>query len=99
MTGTLTAAHVNLLGGVDLFSRLDRVALARLAACVELVGYQAGEAVCRQGDPSDGLYVGARGTFAAFLTANLPDPAAPGPSDGAAAATTSVERQAALRDG
>jgi NTE family protein len=65
---TLTTAHAALLGQMDLFAGLDRVALARLAACAEPVPLAAAETVCREGDPPDGLYVVARGTFGIFTT-------------------------------
>src|SRR5919199_2330217 len=62
----LTSQHVELLRRVDLFKRLDRVALARLAACVDAVPVAAGQIVCRQGEAGDALYVVADGAFGVY---------------------------------
>jgi di/tricarboxylate transporter/CRP-like cAMP-binding protein len=62
----LTAGHVELLRRVDLFKRLDRVALARLAGCVEPVVFEAGQVVCRRGDRADALYVVTDGVFGVY---------------------------------
>jgi CRP-like cAMP-binding protein len=56
-----------LLTRVDLFARLDRVALARLAACAEALPVGRGQAVCRAGEPADGLYVITEGRFGVYL--------------------------------
>src|SRR4051794_16654336 len=64
MTETLTTAHAALLGRVDLFGTLDRIALARLAACAEPLEFTVDQDVCREGDSADGIYVVVRGTFA-----------------------------------
>ena len=60
--------HAEMLGQVDLFSRLDRVSLARLVGFTETALYADGEVVCHQGDAADGLYVVARGTFGVYVT-------------------------------
>ena len=60
---TLTPAHVEALAQVALFERLDRVALARLAACADPIDFSPGDTVCRQGDAADGLYVVLSGTL------------------------------------
>src|SRR5205814_8055248 len=62
----LSPAEAHLLTRIDLFARLDRVALARLAACAEALPIQAGEEVCRVGDLAEGLYVVAEGTFGVY---------------------------------
>lgn len=66
MNQILSLAHVDLLSRVDLFARLDRVTLAQLAAYLEPVTVAARSAVCRQGDPPDGLYIVTRGTFGVY---------------------------------
>jgi CRP-like cAMP-binding protein/di/tricarboxylate transporter len=48
---------------VDLLSQLDRVALARLAGYMVPVAFAAGDVICREGDPADGLYIVIRGTL------------------------------------
>lgn len=65
---TLTAAHAALLARVELFATLDRVALARLAACAEALRFDVDSVVCREGEPADGLYVVVRGTFGVFAS-------------------------------
>src|SRR4051794_16724408 len=62
----LTARHVELLRSVDLFKRLDRVALARLAGCVEAVPVASGQVVCRQGETGEALYIVTDGVFGAY---------------------------------
>src|SRR5712692_1051513 len=68
MSEVLTAAHAALLARVELFAKFDRIALARLAACVEPVAFEVDESVCREGDAADGLYVVVRGTYGVFAT-------------------------------
>jgi len=60
-------ARRDLLVRVDLVARLDRVALARLAAHIEPQPIEAGAVVCEQGDPSDALYIVVRGRFGVFM--------------------------------
>ncbi|MEP7003588.1 MAG: cyclic nucleotide-binding domain-containing protein [Chloroflexota bacterium] len=55
------------LRSVDLVSRLDRVALARLAGYMVPIAFAAEDVVCRQGDPADGLYIVVRGTFGVYV--------------------------------
>src|SRR5690348_16952164 len=68
MAQTLTPAHVEVLAQVELFERLDRVALARLAACADPLEFSPGETLFRQGDAADGLYVVVSGSFGIFAT-------------------------------
>src|SRR6476661_10123694 len=63
---SLIAEYVDLLGGVEMFAGLDRVALAKLAAHLEPLAVRDGEALFRQGDPPDGLYIVCRGMFGIF---------------------------------
>ena len=63
---TLNLRHAELLAHVDIFARLDRVALARLAAHVEALAVPAGAEVCREGEAGDSLYVVARGSFGVY---------------------------------
>jgi len=51
---------------VDLLSRLDRVALARLAGYMVPVTFAAGDVICNEGDPADGLYIVVSGTLGVF---------------------------------
>jgi CRP-like cAMP-binding protein len=57
-----------LLREVDLFSRLDRLALAQLAAHLEVREVQDGCTVLSSGEPGDALYVVSRGTFGVFTS-------------------------------
>jgi CRP-like cAMP-binding protein/di/tricarboxylate transporter len=57
------AARAELLASVDLFKGLDRIALAKLAANLDLVVFETGEAACVQGEPGDSLYIVARGAM------------------------------------
>ncbi|MBI2755473.1 MAG: cyclic nucleotide-binding domain-containing protein [Chloroflexi bacterium] len=68
MSEALTLEQAEMLTHVGLFAHLDRVALARLAACAEARAVGPGESVCREGDPADGLYVVSRGTFGVYLS-------------------------------
>jgi DASS family divalent anion:Na+ symporter len=53
---------------VDLLSQLDRVALARLAGYMVPLAFAAGDVICREGDPADGLYIVVRGTLGIYAT-------------------------------
>src|SRR5262249_38509210 len=64
----LSPEQARLLTRVDLFAHLERVALARLAASAQALPVQPDDEVCRQGDPADGLYVVAEGTFGVYTT-------------------------------
>jgi len=65
---SLNLRHAELLARVDIFARLDRVALARLAAHVEPRAVEAGTAVCREGEAGDSLYIVVRGHFGVYAT-------------------------------
>jgi CRP-like cAMP-binding protein len=67
MTETLTWIHAALLAWVEVFAQLDRIALARLAACVESLTFGVDATVCSEGDAADSLYVVSRGTFGVFV--------------------------------
>ena len=69
MTAPLRLDHAELLASVRLFKGLDRVALAQLAASVDPVPMADGEAVCRQGESADALYVVSQGSFGVFASA------------------------------
>lgn len=71
MSDASGTTHAELLAKVELFARLDRVTLARLAAYLEPVTLEDGASVCRQGDPGDALYIVTRGRFGVF--ASSPD--------------------------
>lgn len=64
-------AHARLLARVELFSKLDRVALAQLVAHVDRISVRDGTEVCRQGEPADSLYIVASGRFR--VLASSPD--------------------------
>src|SRR5690348_7962772 len=66
-SAVLSLPQAELLTRIDLFARLDRVALARLAACAEAVPVVPGQDLCRVGDAADALYVIASGTFGVYL--------------------------------
>lgn len=52
-----TTSLLETLSGSPLFSRLDRAARASIADDLELVSLAAGQALFRQGDPGDSLYI------------------------------------------
>src|SRR5918911_1680297 len=60
------AAH---LARVDLFSGLDRVTLAKVAASLDPVAFDDGEAACVQGQPGDSFYVISRGRLGVYVSA------------------------------
>ncbi len=64
---TVTIDEIRLLSAIDLFSGLDRVALAQLAAHLEEVRASAGATIVSQGESSDGLYVIASGELSAIV--------------------------------
>jgi len=68
VTEALNVSHADLLARVELFTALDRLALARLAASVDVVGIPAGAPVCSQGEGADALYVVFRGTCGVFVS-------------------------------
>jgi CRP-like cAMP-binding protein/di/tricarboxylate transporter len=63
----LSLPQAELLTRIDLFAHLDRVALARLAACADAMPVDTGQDVCRVGESADGLYVIAEGSFGVYL--------------------------------
>ena len=68
-SGGLTAEHAALLARVSIFEQLDRVTLARLVSFTELRRFAPHATIWRQGDPPDGLYVVAAGSFDVLLEA------------------------------
>lgn len=60
--------YAELLSRVEIFATLDRVSLARLAAQLEPVAVSSGEAVFREGDEPDGLYIVTRGQFGLYAS-------------------------------
>ena len=56
-----------LLAKADLFSGVDRVTLAKLAANLDAVGFTKDEAACRQGDMGDSLYLVSEGSFGVYV--------------------------------
>src|ERR1051326_2002379 len=67
VSSALSLRQAELLTGIDLFARLARVALARLAAWAEAGPVAPGGVICRVGEPADGLYVIAKGSFGVYL--------------------------------
>ena len=63
-----TAARAALLGKVDLFSGLDRVALARLAANLDPVEFAPEAPACTQGEPGDSLYIISQGAMGVYIS-------------------------------
>src|SRR3954451_24839885 len=62
-----TSAHAELLAKADLFSGLERVTLAKLAANLDRVVHADGEAACVQGDVGDSLFLVSEGRFDVFV--------------------------------
>lgn len=56
-----------LLARAELFSGLDRLTLAKLAANLDTVSFRKGEAACNQGEPGDSLYLVSEGTFGVYV--------------------------------
>src|SRR5438132_13097231 len=56
-----------LLAKADLFSGVDRVTLAKLAANLDPVSFVKGEAACKQGEVGDSLYLVSEGAFGVFV--------------------------------
>lgn len=56
-----------LLAKAELFSGLDRITLAKLAANLEHVTFVKGQAACVQGEAGDSLYLVAEGTFGVYV--------------------------------
>src|SRR4051794_9079535 len=62
-----TSAQAELLAKADLFSGLERVTLAKLAANLDRVVHADGEAACVQGDVGDSLFLVSEGRFDVFV--------------------------------
>jgi anion transporter len=60
--------YARLLRHVDLFARLDRVTLAKLAAHLQPLFYAAGSTILRQGDAADAFYLVASGSVSVNAT-------------------------------
>ncbi len=58
----------DLLAKADLFSGVDRVTLAKLAANLDPVSFAKDEAACKQGEVGDSLYLVSEGTFGVFIS-------------------------------
>jgi hypothetical protein len=56
------------LARVPLFTGLDDATIDDIFSCMQLRHYAAGELICRQGDPSDSLFLLRSGVAQAFLT-------------------------------
>jgi DASS family divalent anion:Na+ symporter len=56
-----------LLAKAELFSGLDRVTLAKLAANLDAVSFRKGEAACTEGEAGDSLYLVSEGTFGVYV--------------------------------
>jgi CRP-like cAMP-binding protein len=66
MTETTRLDYADLLARVELFTGVDRVALAQLAAHLEPIVLEDGATVFNQGDPGDALYLVAQGSLGAL---------------------------------
>ena len=64
----------DILARIDLFTRLDRITLARFAGDIEQVLVDPGDVICREGEPGDALYIVIEGTLDVTLR---DDPAQP----------------------
>jgi hypothetical protein len=63
------AAHAELLACVDLFTGLNRLTLAKLAAHLVPVALHAGEELFSQGDPGDAFYLVTAGEIGVYVAA------------------------------
>jgi len=75
MTAPAGLDYADLLARVDLFSELDRVTLAKLAARLHPIAVPAGATLFHEGDQGDAFYLVARGVFGVYTTG--PDGAQP----------------------
>ena len=57
-----------LLSKADLFSGVDRVTLAKLAANLDPISFVKDGAACRQGEVGDSLYLVSEGAFGVFVS-------------------------------
>jgi DASS family divalent anion:Na+ symporter len=85
------------LRSVDLTSGLDRVALARLAAYMDPIAVQAGEAIITEGETGDALYIIVRGTFAVLVDGARVNTVGPGHYVGELALLVDEPRSATIR--
>jgi anion transporter len=60
--------YASLLGRVDLFVGVERVALSKLAAHLEPLSYAAGSIIFRQAEPGDAFYLLATGSVGVYAT-------------------------------
>ena len=58
--------YARLLGQVDLFAGLDKVTLAKLAAYLQPLSYQAGAIIFHQAEPGDAFYLVASGAVGVY---------------------------------
>ena len=58
--------YARLLGQVDLFAGLEKVTLAKLAAYLQPLSYQAGATIFRQAEPGDAFYLVAGGAVGVY---------------------------------
>src|SRR5256885_1622676 len=72
MTDTIGTQHAELLGRVELFAGLNRMALSQLAAHMTAMSLEAGAGLFEQGDEADCLYVLSEGTLVAFVSGGAP---------------------------
>ncbi len=68
MSTTPESDRAALLRRVPLLAGIERVALARLAAQLEPLHVDAGQDLCRQGDPGDRLFIIVAGTCGVYVT-------------------------------
>src|SRR5712691_9428138 len=92
----LGVEYAGLLGRLDLFRGLDRIALARLAAHLERKSVAAGAVLCRSGEPGDALYLISRGTFGVLGADVRLNTCAPGQAIGEIALLTNQPRTATV---
>src|SRR5579864_6741847 len=62
--------YARLLRRVELFTGLDRVTLAKLAAHLQPQSFQPGAVIVRQGDIGDAFYLVARGSVGVYAVDN-----------------------------
>jgi CRP-like cAMP-binding protein len=73
MSNISHATHADMLAHIELFAGLDRVALAGVAASLEPLPLAVGEAILRQGQVTDSLYLLVAGSLGVYssLPGNL----------------------------
>ena len=60
-----------LLSKADLFSGVDRVTLAKLAAHLDPISFVKDGAACKQGEVGDSLYLVSEGAFGVFVSSDM----------------------------